>query len=177
MRILKALAGAVALAVMLFVLVFLVMALTMSAAGAQAPTTRVTPCSPTTPNNAVCLSWGAVTTRTDGLPTTFPVTYRVEQQISSGTWTVVNSAVIPTQLYVQNLAPGAYTFRVFAVENAVVSAASNQAGRTVVQTPPSTPVITIAVLISPDAPPNPIRITVNGAEVYAAALELEPDGR
>lgn len=124
-------------------------AFALSKAEAQ---TRSTPCNASTPNNAVCLTWGAVATRTDGLPTTFPVTYRAEQQAGTGTFTTL-STVSATQFYVQNLAPGAYTFRVFAIENSLVSAASNLASRTIVQAPPTAPVIVIAVVIGVDHSP------------------------
>jgi hypothetical protein len=119
---------------------------------AQAQTTRSTPCDPATPSNAVCIGWSPVITRVDGLPTTFPVTYRVEQQIGSGAFAAI-ATVSTSQHYAKNLAPGVYTFRVFAIENLLESAPSNTAGKTIVQANPGAPVITIAVVISSDRSP------------------------
>lgn len=115
--------------------------------------TRVTDCDAATPTNAVCIVHGAITTRTDGLPTVFPVTYRVEQKIGSGTFTTVETTAT-LKHYVKNLAPGEYTFRVFAIENTLVSDASNTAAKSIVQAPPGAPVIVIAATIRADGPPT-----------------------
>jgi hypothetical protein len=114
---------------------------------------RATPCSPTTPNNAVCIGWGQVVERTDGLPVLLPVTYRVERQFGTGTFTQIGTPSAALQYYDQGLAPGTYTYRVYAIEGTTVSAPSNSAGRAVTQAPPNAPVITIAVLIRLNAAP------------------------
>lgn len=108
--------------------------------------TRATPCSPTTQTNEICITWAAVVTHTDGLPTMFPVTYRVEQQVGSAAFTTVETTS-SLKSYVKNLAPGSYTFRVFAIENAIVSDASNTASKSIIQAPPNAPVIVIAATI------------------------------
>lgn len=115
--------------------------------------TRVTNCDPATPTNALCIEHGAVTTRTDGLPTVFPVTYRLEQKIGAGAFTAVETTGA-LKHYVKNLAPADYTFRVFAIEQSVESAPSNSLGKTVVQAPPGAPVIVIAATIRANAPPT-----------------------
>lgn len=121
-------------------------------AQAQAAT-RVTPCSPTTANNELCMTWSAVTMRTDGLPTIFPVTYRLEQQIGAGAFTTVSTGAA-TQAYLKNLAPGDYTYRVYAIENLVVSSPSATASKPIVQAPPNAPVIIIAATIRANGPPT-----------------------
>lgn len=121
-------------------------------AGVSQAQTRVTDCDPATPSNALCITHGAVITRTDGLPTVFPITYRVEQKLGAGAFTVVETTAA-LKHYVKNLAPGDYVFRVFAIENAVASDPSNSAGKTIVQAPPAAPVIVIAATIRAGQPP------------------------
>ncbi len=129
---------------------------------------RVTPCNAATPNNALCVEGTPPTTTTDGLPIVNALTYRLEQRIGTGAWTTVNTLAVP-RFYVTNLAPGAYTFRMYAIAGGLESAASNTVTKdaTPLPTPPTAPVITIAVVISPDAPPH--IVTVNGDQVYASA--------
>lgn len=99
---------------------------------------RVTPCNNATPSNAVCIVWTASTTWTNGTPIVVPVTYRVEQRTGSGAWTTVTTVSQP-QAYVVNLAPGTYTFRVFAIANSQVSDASNEAVKEATAPPPVIP--------------------------------------
>lgn len=138
---------------------YLILLLLAAPAFAQS---RVTPCDPATPTNAVCITWAAVTTRVDGLPTNFPVTYRVEQQLGTGPFAVVSTGPA-LQAYVKNLAPGEYTFRVFAIESGKTSAPSNSAPRAIEQAAPNAPVIIIAVLIRP-----------NGVPVYRRVAQVSP---
>jgi hypothetical protein len=149
---------------------FLASALLLLAAPAFAQ--RVTNCSPTTPNNALCVEWQAPATNVDGSPTVQPMTYRLEQKVgATGLWVNAMTGLTTTRAYVQNLAPGLYFFRVY-VNCATCtgeSAASNEASRAATAPPrvPTSPVITIAVVISPDDPPT--QVLVNGVEVYASA--------
>lgn len=115
--------------------------------------TRDTPCSPDTAYNAVCLSWTAPTTRTDG--TTYPTgtvfNYRVEKQ-NGATWTTISTATATT-LLVPNLANGTHTFRVYAISPAgATSSASNTASRAI-EAAPNAPVLIIAALIREGQPP------------------------
>jgi hypothetical protein len=122
---------------------------------AQAQTTRNTPCDPATPNNALCVMWGAVTTWTNGDPLTGAVTYRVErmQQTAIQSWLLVETTS-GLRSYVRNLAPGNYTFRVIAIANAVESAPSNNGTGSVAFPPPSAPVIqVVSVVIGADHAP------------------------
>src|SRR5688572_7716506 len=84
-------------------------------AGVAQAQTRVTPCSETTPNNAICLQVTAPATHEDGTPVVLPITYRYEQQAGT-TWTALTTTSARRYL-VTNLAPGTYTFRAFAIEN------------------------------------------------------------
>lgn len=122
-------------------------------AGFAQAQTRVTDCDPATPTNAICITHGAVVTRTDGLPTVFPVTYRVEQKIGSGLYTTVETTGL-LKHYVKNLAPGEYVFRVFAIENAVVSDPSNTVPKSIIQAAPNAPIIVIAATINANGPPT-----------------------
>lgn len=133
-------------------------------ANAQTATTRVTPCSATTPNNAICVSWDASTVDTSGSTATPPaIRYRAEQRVgTAGLWATVGTNLDVTRYFAQNLAPGDYYFRVYAncvsvpgVWSCAEGGASNVATRSVA-TPtmtPSTPVIVIAATIRADAPP------------------------
>lgn len=120
---------------------------------------RVTACSTTTPNNAICIEWNAVTTDVDNKPLTTPVTYRVEQRAgTTGNFTQIATGVTATRLYVENLAPGTYFFRGYANcsgSSCVESVASNVVSRaaTAVPVQPSAPVFTIAVVIGLDHAP------------------------
>lgn len=120
-------------------------------AHAQAAT-RVTPCSATTADNELCISYAAVTTRTNGTAVTGPITYRVEQQFNAGAFAAVGTGP-DLRYYARNLAPGSYVFRVFAIEGTAVSAPSNVLGKTIDQAPPNAPVIVIAATIRADGPP------------------------
>jgi predicted phage tail protein len=139
---------------------------TVGSVKAQTATTRVTPCNAATPNNALCVLWTAPANNTDGTPIVLALTYRVERltQTNPATWMTVNT-VSTTQAYVTNLAPGTYTFRVIAIAGGKESDPSNSAAGTVATPTPNPVVITIAVNISPDAPPTIVQ--VNGAQVYA----------
>jgi predicted phage tail protein len=151
--------------------------LALCCAGIATAQTRTTPCDAATPTNAVCIHWAAVTTRIDGLPTIFPVTYRVEQQTGTGAFATVSTGAA-TQAYVKNLAPGEYTFRVFSIENSKVSAASNAAGRSITQAAPEAPVIIIAATIRPGKEPTfRLIYTVTprpGEVVFVAPASLRP---
>ena len=151
--------------------------LTLCCVGIANAQARVTPCSPTTATNEVCIHWNAVTTRVDGLPTAFPVTYRVEQQTGTGAFTAISTAAA-TQLYVKNLAPGDYAFRVFAIENSRTSAASNSGSKSVVQAAPEAPVIIIAATIRAGQQPTfRVVYTVTprpGEIVFVAPASLRP---
>jgi hypothetical protein len=119
--------------------------------------TRSTACNAATPNNALCVTWGAVSTATDGAPIS-GVTYRIEQRTgSTGTWATLATGITASRYLVQNLAPGAYEFRAFANCSTCSSesASSNIAGGTATRIPqvPTAPVITIAVVISSDRAP------------------------
>lgn len=119
---------------------------------AQTSATRVTDCDPATPTNAICVTHGVVNTRIDGLPTVFPVTYRVEQKVGAGAFVAVVTEAA-TKHYIKNLAPGDYVFRVIALENLVASDPSSTASKSIIQAPPSAPVIVIAATIRSDGPP------------------------
>lgn len=107
---------------------------------------RATPCNPVTPNSAVCITYSAVTKRTDGSNVTGTMTYRTEQKSGSGAYTT-SGTTSALQFYVQNLAPGTYTFRVIALEGTVASDPSNEASRSVVQAPPEATVIQVAQVV------------------------------
>jgi hypothetical protein len=132
---------------------FAALILALCFAGAAQAQTRSTPCDPATPNNAACISYGAVTTRQEG--TSYPsgtvVSYRTERQTGS-TWTALGT-VTATRYYAQNLAYGTHVFRVFAIVNGLTSDPSNTASRDNAEPPPSAPIITIAVVISADKAP------------------------
>lgn len=140
-------------------------------------TTRATPCDPATPTNAICVTHAAVTTRTDGQPTTFPVTYRLEQKLGAGGFTTVETTATLNH-YVKNLVPGDYTFRVFAIENLIVSDASNTASKSIIQAPPSAPVLIIAATIKAgQAPTFRVIYTVtprNDEVVFVAPESMRP---
>lgn len=119
--------------------------------------TRSTPCDSATPNNALCVSWGAVTAATDGTAIS-GVTYRVEQRAgTSGSYaTVANGSAL--QYYAKGLNPGTYYFRVYANCTACTSesAASNTANGAATPIPvvPTSPVIIIAATINANGPPT-----------------------
>jgi hypothetical protein len=121
--------------------------------------TRVTDCSPTTPNNAICITGTAPTTNTDGTPVVQPLTYRFQQRAgTTGTFTTVATGLTELKYYAQNLAPGEYFFRAFAncATCTAESAASNVASRSATQPPvvPNAPVLIIAATIRANAPPT-----------------------
>lgn len=143
--------------------------------------TRVTPCNAATPNNALCVSWGAVATDLSGNPIT-GVTYRVERKLGSAAYATVQASTTTTQHYATNLAVGTHFFRVFANCSACTaeSAASNEASgaATVIPVIPSSPVIIIAATIRANAPPTyRIVYTVtprNGEIVFVAPDSMRP---
>lgn len=117
---------------------------------------RITPCSTTTPNNALCTTWGAVTTDVSGNPIA-GVTYRVERKLGSAAYATVLASTTSTQYLATNLAVGTHFIRVFANCSACTaeSAASNEAsgGATAIPVVPNSPVIIIAATIRADGPP------------------------
>lgn len=135
---------------------YIALALLLACAVAQAQT-RVTPCSATTPNNAICVDGVAPTTNIDGTPVVGPLSYRIEQRAGAGPWVTINSTLTTPRAYMTNLAPGPYTFRMYAncATCTAESGPSNEAGGTATQPPriPNPPVITIAVLIRANAAP------------------------
>jgi hypothetical protein len=130
-------------------------------AGAQTTATRETQCSPATEWNAMCVSWNPVTTYEGGapLPAGVAVTYKVEQRIgTTGNWVQAAEVSTPRAL-ISNLSPGVYFFRVFSVAQAITGNASNIAQRTLQNPQPGAPVITIAVVISPQGEPTVINLS------------------
>lgn len=118
---------------------------------------RDTPCSATTPNNALCVSWGPVATDTNGQAIS-GVTYRVERATgTTGTFATVATGLAATQYYAQSLSPNTYFFKVYAACTACTgeSAASNTGTGAATPIPviPSTPVIVIAATIREGQPP------------------------
>jgi hypothetical protein len=148
------------------------------AAHAQTSGTRVTPCDPATPNNAICLTWVAPVSMSDGSALQ-PFTYRVEQQAGSGAFATIATGVTSLQQYVKNLAPGAYTFRVFAncATSCNESAASNLATKsaTAPVVTPNPPVLTIAVVIGVNTAPV-FRIVGVGPYTRGAEFGYVPVG-
>ncbi len=126
-------------------------------AGVAQAQTRTTPCSATTPNNALCISWNAITTDTSGAQIA-GVSYRVQQKAGSAAFANVQASGSSTQYYATNLSPGTYLFRVYAncATCTSESAASNEASAAATSIPvvPSTPVIIIAATIRADGPPT-----------------------
>lgn len=117
--------------------------------------TRATPCNAATPNNAICISVVHAATNVDGTPTVLPLSTLVEQRIGTGTFTAVGTYTT-TDIYLTNLAPGAYTFRGYTISGGgLQSAASNTVGRSVAAppSPPNAPVFTIAVIITREHAP------------------------
>jgi hypothetical protein len=116
--------------------------LAAAAAEAQTSGTRVTPCDPATPNNALCVEWGASTTYTNGqaIPAGTTVTYRVERLTLTTlpTWILIESTA-QVRSYVRNLAPGTYTFRVVAIVNSIESLPTPSATGTATALPPPVP--------------------------------------
>lgn len=141
---------------------------------------RVTPCSATTQNNELCVTWGAVSTDTNGNAIT-GVSYRVEQRAGSGSYSTVANGT-DLRYYARNLAPGTYTFRVYANCTACTaeSAASNTGSGTASAIPviPSAPVIIIAATIRADGPPTyrviqSVTLRTNEV-VFAAPAAMRP---
>ena len=133
-------------------------ALLLFAGSAYAQTaTRVTPCSATTPNNALCLSWTQDGKDTNGNAIT-GITYRLTQKLGSGTTTTVANNITALQYYATGLAPGSYTFIVYA-NCATCTAESNGSNAatgsaTAIPVIPNAPVIIIAATIRADGPPT-----------------------
>lgn len=127
-------------------------------ANAQTAATRVTPCSATTQNNEICLAWthDGKTVAGDAISGT---TFRVEQKFGTGAYVAIATSLANKQLKVSNLAPGPYTFRVFAncsAAECIESVASNEAAKSATANPvqPSAPVLIIAATIRADGPPT-----------------------
>lgn len=142
--------------------------------------TRVTLCDPATPSNAICVSWEAPATNTDGTPTILPLTYRVERQslTSNPTWVTLETVSV-TRSYIKGLTPGqTYTFRVIALAGGKESAPSNTASRSIEAPTPSAPVIIIAATIHADGPPTYRIIQQVNAKpnevVFAAPASMRP---
>lgn len=150
-------------------------------AHAQAAT-RVTPCSATTPNNALCLAWTHDGKTMDGT-TVSGVTFRMEQKFGTGAYATVASAIAGSQYFAQNLAVGTYTFRVFANCTAapcIESSPSNETSKGATANPiqPTAPVLIIAATIRADGPPTfRIVYTVTpraGEVIFVAPASLRP---
>jgi len=150
-------------------------------ARAQAvPTTRVTTCDPATPNNALCVTWTAINTDTNGGAVT-GVTYRVEQRTgTTGTFATVATGAA-TQFYAKNLAPGTYFFRVYVnCTGCIESVPSNTASKDATPNPiqPNAPVIIIAATIRAGQPPvyriiQSVNLGPNDV-VFAAPASMRP---
>lgn len=137
-------------------LAFMVYQIIAGIALAQTPTTRVTACDPATPNNALCLDITAPSTNEDGTTTVMPITYRVQQKGPGATVFSTVGTFDTQQVYLKNLAPGTYTFRIFAISRGLESRASaEQSGAaTAVPSPPNPPVFRVVqVIISMDHAP------------------------
>lgn len=119
--------------------------------------TRVTACDPATPNNALCVTGTHDGKAVDG-STVVGVTFRVEQKFGSGAFATAATALPTLQYYARNLAPGTYTFRVFAncsLPQCTESLASNALSKdaTAIPVQPNAPVIIIAATIRAGQPP------------------------
>lgn len=157
-----------------------IIAALLLASVAQAQT-RVTPCSATTPNNALCITGTHDGKDTNGNAIA-GVTYRIEQRTGTGAYAQVATGLTTLQYYAQNLTPGSYTFRAYAncatctSESVASNAATGSA--TAIPVVPNTPVIIIAAVIRADGPPT-YRIiqsvTLKANEVvFAAPAALRP---
>lgn len=159
------------------------LALTLLLATGAYAQTRVTPCDPATPNNALCVTGTAPSTMSDGTPTIQPLTYRIQQKTgSSGTYSNVATNLTTLQYYAQNLAPGTYFFRAFAncATCTAEGAASNEVSKAATANPvvPGSPILIIAATIRANGPPV-LRIiyTVTprqGEVVFVAPASLRP---
>jgi hypothetical protein len=142
--------------------------------------TRVTPCDPATPNNAICVYWTAPATNDDGTPSILPLTYRVERQTHTTppTWMAVETVNI-TRSYLKNLTAGTtYYFRVFALAGGKESVPSNTASKLIETPNPGSVVIIIAATIHADGPPTyreiqSVRIKPDEV-VFAAPVAMRP---
>lgn len=128
-------------------------------ANSQTPNTRVTNCNTATPTNALCLEWTAPATMADGSPTVLALNYRVQQRVgTAGTFTTIGTNLTVLKLYVENLAPGEYFYRVFAgcTGCTAESAASNTASKSATAPPvvPGAPILIIAATIRAGQPPT-----------------------
>lgn len=162
---------------------FLCCAGVSSLAYSQTSGTRSTPCSATTPNNAICITWTHNGKTDDGSASVTGVTFRVEQKFGTGAFATVGTGLTANQYYAQNLAVGTYTFRVYAnCSNpaCVESVASNEASKGATANPiqPSAPVIIIAALIREGQPPvyriiQSVNLKPNEV-VFAAPASMRP---
>lgn len=164
----------------------LIGALLALSAPALAQTTRSTPCNPATPNNALCVQWTPPTTYTDGttIPSSVTLRFRVEQRVGlTGAWaTAQNNITGVNTAYFQNLAPGTYYYRVYvncSLSTCIESDASNIANKDATANPtiPNAPVITIAVVISPDPNVAPVYRILDGNQRSPEIAGLVPLGR
>jgi hypothetical protein len=138
-----------------YVAAFALVILAFCVTGVAEAQTRVTACDAATPTNAICLSWEAPATNTDGTPTVLAFTYRVERQTftTPASWTALETVNV-TKSYVKNLTPGnTYVFRVIAIAGGIESDPSNTASRAIAAPKPNAPVIIIAATIRADGPP------------------------
>lgn len=150
-------------------------------AEAQVGATRPTACSPTTPNNAICLEYSAPATYTSGdaIPASVALTFRIEQRIgTSGAWSTVAASTSSLRHYLQNLTPGTYTYRVYAnCAGCTEGPASNAASRDATAPPPpqpGAPVLTIAVVIGVDH--APVYSIINGDRRGPEVIGFVPVG-
>lgn len=159
----------------------LILGLCVAGIASAQSATRVTPCSATTPNNAICLTWTHDGKTVDGVAIS-GVTFRVAQKAGTGSFSNIANALTTPQLYVQNLAVGSYTFQVFASCPTCTAegAGSNAATGSATQVPvvPSAPVLIIAATIKANGPPTfRVVYTVTpkpGEIVFVAPASLKP---
>lgn len=148
-------------------------------ARAQSPT-RSTPCDPATPVNAICVTWTPPATMVDGTPTVLALTYRVTRKLGTGTFTTLTSTAV-SQYYDKGLAPGTYTYVVYAnctgcTESAGSNSASKDATAPIVQ--PNPPVIQV-VQVTISSNHAPVYRVVGDASRYTRGemFGLVPVGR
>lgn len=142
-------------------------------AGAASAQTRVTPCDPVTPNNAICVTITPATLNVDGTPLTQPPIWRVEQKTGAGAYAVIATGIKTPQLYVKNLAPGDYTFRSYQscvsipnVINCIESGATDPSNTRNVGVPTQQPAIGVTIIAA--------TIHANGPPTYRVVYTARP---
>jgi hypothetical protein len=138
------------------------LAATLLLTGIAQAQTRVTPCSATTANNAICVSITPATKNDLGANLTQPPIFRIDQQRGSGAFATIASNITATTYLVSGLAPGDYVFRIYqscvsvpnvvtCVESGGVNTGSRNVAVPIEQ--PANPVVIIAATIRADGPP------------------------